>query len=851
MQNTVVNEQFQQDAVRRQLGPAVAQAAEAACRKIAPLWPLKHFVAVNPFLGLADTPFAEAAGIMARTAGARMTLPRSEYRTAIAAGRVRDEDLSAALSAAAGAGEIPESVAALKAAAQQDGASTPVVLSTVADVARDVTDNDWNCFVVERISGWCAAFFDEGQAVWPVSHGGGSFYAAWRQDALIDRTPELSGLKGFRKTIAGLPAEADAVLIVGTARLGLSQSGLEAYFHRLLMTIGGWAGFARYRLWEAELHGGDDLVLTELLSVRVAWDLAILEALTATTDIGPAWARARLGYAEEVQPTAGQVLDGILHSALERAWQRELIEGLVDPQSEADTAMGRKSVQAAFCIDVRSEIFRRALEKVSPQVETIGFAGFFGFPIEYVPVGQTHGGKQCPVLLTPSVTIAETANAGDPANAVEIGRTRLLRRRAAQVWKSFKMAAVSSFAFVETIGLAYIGKIVTDGFGLTRPVPHPASDGLKSTCKNHLAPSIDEHELSGRVTGIPPEVRLEMAETVLKAMSMTDNLARIVLLAGHGSSTVNNPHATGLDCGACGGHTGEANARVAAAVLNDPTVRQGLAARGLAIPQDTIFLAALHDTTTDEVIVYEDTMIPAGHVQELILLKRWLVEAAQLARTERAALLNIDPGRPVDLQIQTRSRDWSQVRPEWGLAGCAAFVAAPRERTQKVDLHGRSFLHSYDWRKDEDFGILELIMTAPMVVASWISLQYFGSSVDNRIFGSGNKVLHNVTGTIGVLEGNGGDLRVGLPLQSVHDGERLVHEPLRLSVFIEAPTDAMNTVIEKHEGVRQLVDNGWLYLFALAEEGRTVYRYTGDLTWEPASATMTGEATTTVGKKAA
>jgi uncharacterized protein len=166
------------------------------------------------------------------------------------------------------------------------------------------------------------------------------------------------------------------------------------------------------------------------------------------------------------------------------------------------------------------------------------------------------------------------------------------------------------------------------------------------------------------------------------------------------------------------------------------------------------------------------------------------------------------------------------------LAGCAAFVAAPRHRTAGLDLGGRAFLHSYDWRQDRHFRTLELIMTAPLVVASWINLQYYGSTVDNRVCGSGNKVLHNVVGTIGVLEGNGGDLRTGLPWQSVDDGERLIHEPLRLSVVIEAPREAINGLIERHETVRELVDNGWLHLFALDDGGRIAARYAGNLDWE-------------------
>ncbi len=178
------------------------------------------------------------------------------------------------------------------------------------------------------------------------------------------------------------------------------------------------------------------------------------------------------------------------------------------------------------------------------------------------------------------------------------------------------------------------------------------------------------------------------------------------------------------------------------------------------------------------------------------------LDSTALKAAERAALLGIAglPDRAVEADVRRRSRDWSQVRPEWALANNAAFIAAPRPRSAGMDLGGRAFLHEYVWEKDSGSQILELIMTAPMVVANWINMQYHGSVVDNRRFGSGNKVLHNVVGgAIGVLEGNGGDLRVGLPLQSLHDGKHWVHEPLRLSGFIEAPQAAMDDIIARHE----------------------------------------------------
>jgi uncharacterized protein YbcC (UPF0753/DUF2309 family) len=159
-------------------------------------------------------------------------------------------------------------------------------------------------------------------------------------------------------------------------------------------------------------------------------------------------------------------------------------------------------------------------------------------------------------------------------------------------------------------------------------------------------------------------------------------------------------------------------------------------------------------------------------------------------------------------------------------------VVAPREHSKQVDLGGKSFLHNYDWKKDAEFGILEVIMTAPMIVTSWINLQYYASTVDNKNFGSGNKTLHNVTAGIGVIEGYSGDLRVGLPMQSVHDGERFQHDPLRLNVVIEAPTEAINQVIAKHPMVRNLFDNQWIYLMAMNDEGQIAQRYTGNQTWE-------------------
>lgn len=172
------------------------------------------------------------------------------------------------------------------------------------------------------------------------------------------------------------------------------------------------------------------------------------------------------------------------------------------------------------------------------------------------------------------------------------------------------------------------------------------------------------------------------------------------------------------------------------------------------------------------------------------------------------------------------------MRPEWGLAGNTAFVVGPRYLTSNANLNGRAFLHTYDWKSDQGFGVLELIMTAPMIVASWINLQYFASTTNNAVFGAGNKVLHNVMGALGVIEGNSGDLKVGLPWQSIHDGSQFIHKPLRLNVVIAAPIQAINEVIRKHSSVRNLVDNNWIHLFAQADDGQVTHKYSGNFIWK-------------------
>lgn len=775
----------------------LATAVDQAARAIPPVWPLASSVAVNPFLGQTDEDLATVAARLARVAGTAVTMPRSWYQERIADGDMIDQDLLDAL-AIAPPTQRPANLAALKAAVHF---STPEIsaLPTVADLAAEASGIDWPGLIAERFGAWAAGYLDEGQALWAAPSGRGA-YAAWRAVATHDLTPEILGLSGFATHVSEAPeAAADAMARV-VRGLGLPAEAAQTYFHQILLTLGGWAQYARYRLWQAELGGGTDATITDFLAIRLIWEAALFDRYQH--QIGARWRSVVAAHALPVTPTLDHVLEAILQEASERAAQRKLAETFAAPGSV--TSGSRPVLQAAFCIDVRSEVFRRALESINPAIQTLGFAGFFGLTASHRRFASDVNEHRLPVLLNAGLT---TRSGGtDDADADQTVR---FKARAKRAWGRFKLAAVSSFAFVEATGPLYVSKLVIDALGL-RGTPVP----------NDPAPRPDPAlDLGARTTA---------AETVLRAMSLTTNFARLVVLAGHGANVVNNPHASGLHCGACGGYSGEVNARLLAALLNDADVRKGLGPQGIDIPADTLFVAGLHDTTTDAVTLYAEDCISAAHATDLNDAKTWLAAAGKIARSERALRL---PNATGEGSLVKRSRDWAEVRPEWALAGCKAFIAAPRRRTAGKNLEGRAFLHDYDWKDDKGFGVLELILTAPVVVASWISLQYYGSTVAPALFGSGNKLLHNVVGGIGVVEGNGGVLRAGLPWQSVHDGENFVHEPLRLSVCIEAPREAMTEILKRHPGVCALFDNRWLHLFALDDTGRMAWRYTGDLEW--------------------
>lgn len=805
----------------------IEAACEQACQQIAPAWPLDRAIAVNPHWSRIGLSVRQVAARMAVLGQIQVFPARSYLSQAWEEGRITEADLAHAINTLPAAGAAGLTPAACVQALSQAPAvpHLPLLIDVLDDDPQRHTRLSWRQAITHQVSQTCAAYFDEHQADWQPERGQG-LYAYWRDTLTHDHgIGVLMGLPHLGRSLHALPATRQDAERWVLQRLNLPQSVWADYLESVLLTVNGWASWCAYLGWQARLDGHSDAHLRDLLAIRLAWGAILLEckedvsARRAFAALQAEWSRADV-LLQQAQEKL--LVDEVWQLALETAYQRQLARRLrvVGAPAGAARAQPAIEVQAAFCIDVRSEPLRRALEAAWPAIQTIGFAGFFGLPVAYTPLATEARRPQLPGLLAPAAevtdrVVAAALETGEPAQDLTAAAAQARQKRFAWAgqWQAASRWPSAAYSFVEAAGVGYIGKLAN----WLRPSPAArARDDLAGL------PARYQPICRPTLTGLALPDKVALATRVLHAMGLDHDLAPLVLLVGHGSQSVNNAHAAALDCGACCGQTGEVNARALAQLLNEPAVRAGLRASGIVVPEQTSFVAALHNTTTDEIEGYDLDLLPLEARARWAQLQTVFAQAGDQVRLERAPRLGLDPRADhaqLLAQLQRRANDGAQTRPEWGLAGNAAFIIAPRSRSLGAVLDGRSFLHDYDAGNDSDGSVLELLMTAPMLVTHWINWQYHASTCDPLRLGSGNKVLHNVVGGhIGVFEGNGGDLRIGLSRQSVHDGQRWVHEPLRLTVVIDAPAPAIEGIIAKHAVVRQLLDNSWLHLWRYDED---------------------------------
>jgi uncharacterized protein YbcC (UPF0753/DUF2309 family) len=488
--------------------------------------------------------------------------------------------------------------------------------------------------------------------------------------------------------------------------------------------------------------------------------------------------------------------------------------------------------QLCFCIDDREDSMRRHIEELDPEIETYAFAGFYGIAMLYQKHGDARPKPLCPANVMPKHLIAERPV--DPADAAGVdARRRAIGRLRHELRVGNRTlvrgSLLSAVAQVESIPLLLrtlfprMAARLAKGSG-ERILPKPATRVVFERER-------DEETVAGLLAGFTALEMSAIVEGVLSAIGITSRFAPLIVVFGHGSTNVNNPHEAAYDCGACAGSKGAPNGRVFALMANHPEVRERLAARGLVIPATTWFVGGYHDTGTDEVLYFDRDEIPATHRAGLIDLEQTMNRARALDAHERCRRFeHIELGASPDealRHVEVRAADLGQPRPELGHATNLLCIVGKRETTRGLFFDRRAFLCSYDPDQDLAGKILEDVLRPALPVCAGINLEYFFSYVDPMLYGCGSKLPQNVSALLGVMDGHASDLRTGLPWQMVE-----IHEPLRLITVVEASVERLTAAIAALPACRRLVDNRWVHLIALDPSDHRLYRL-GEAGYEP------------------
>lgn len=656
---------------------------------------------------------------------------------------------------------------------------------------------------VETIK-WLQVFFDEGQAAikMPLRHLGllKSVRFLLQFDSQIINSDNKQHINRWYPSLSEDP---NLLIKQCLEYLNIPNNMYELYLTLILTTLPGWASYVKYKASESNCQYDNRFLQEEYTALRL---LIICLVFPQGKELLTWHEEALLNINND-----GYSIQNIKN--LESKYRKNLLHNISQKFTGIDTQKTDVQAQLVFCIDVRSEPFRKAIE-AQDNYETYGFAGFFNIPASFTNEMTGESYSSCPVLLNPAHSIIINKNNGNAEKQLNT-KTLLLK-----IYQSLKYNIITAFVLAESLGI--LAGIIM----ILRSVFPKLVSKLSFNFENY----IPELPNLNSIDNIPLLDQFDYASNALRMMGLVNNFAPLVVFCGHGSETQNNAFSTALDCGACGGRHGGLNAFILAHILNKREIRTKLREQNVFIPETTYFVSAEHNTTTDFVKIL-DNYLPRKFDARINKLKFDLLKAKELNSMVRFSKL--DNTTNLSSSPDIRAKDWAQTRPEWGLAGNASFIVAPRAMTKDICLDGRSFLHSYDWNLDRDGKFLTNILTAPMIVAQWINCQYMFSTLDNVAFGAGSKITKNITGKIGAMQGNASDLMHGLPLQSVFSSDQIAyHEPIRLLVIIYAPHELVNGIISKQVLLKKLFGNEWMQLVCIDPIDNNYYHMTGSLKWK-------------------
>ncbi len=711
----------------------------------------------------------------------------------------------------------------------------------------------------EMIHPWlirlCSAFLDQGSAYWPMPYRQRGFYESVR--TLLARRGGV-----FPKYLRGLDKEfgrqqqssfsaTDAVIEYLEAE-NIPESAWQEILQSELLALPGWAGLMR-KLEESPglaPHESIPCSLMDFLAVRLtmARRASVIDAAETAPAENPLKTQERLhlsrsariydaarvvsfsdtevkllsdsdwgSFVNEVKACNGLERRRILHLAYERWHERAILHGLASHRRYRglDCLKDRPRAQVFFCIDEREESIRRALEELDPEIETFGAAGYFGVAVDYRGIDDPHGAAFCPVVVKPRHAVLEQPKAEDAALHDSRRRRRrllgLLMRNSFGSSRSLVRGWLSTTVLGLLSAVPLIGHLLAPRrYAILRDwlnrafLPEPRTE---LRFMRNAAESQDAVE--GLLLGFAAEEKAESVAGVLGPAGLKRGFARLVVILGHGSTSLNNPHESAHDCGACGGRRGGPNARLFAAMANRPEVRFRLRERGIDVPDDTWFIGGYHDTCSDGIELFDLDTLPATHRDQLEIVRKSLDQARALDAHERARRFESCPAgaSPAEAlrHVEERSEHLAQPRPEYGHCTNAVCIVGRRSLTRGLFLDRRAFLVSYDAAQDADDRSLSSLMAAVVPVCAGISLEYYFSFVDNDRYGCGTKLPHNVTSLVGVMDGHASDLRTGLPWQMVS-----IHEPVRILFVVETTPEHLSGVIDRSASLRRMVENRWI-----------------------------------------
>ena len=788
--------------------------------------PIKDFIHHNTLHAVQHLPFHEGVAVAAKMFGARSYLPLDDYQEKYQQGRIKDFAITWAIEHSGCEKQAQEALR--KTLFEKDTIShyPPVSLANqgIRNAWLTRIEVDLNTLVHPILFRLLGNFLDQGISRWSLPKPGENFWDCvlrLAQNSLIPLYPLNESV--VRQL---LTEDQDHVINACLNKIVGDEHLYEQYLLEMLLSHPGWAGMvSMIEQNPKSLLARRDISLKALIAVELVIELAFLHKKRGS-DFASI---ASLPHAEGtpllkhggLKPRIPLRLK-VWHEAMEWSLHSELLAALKPHNSDNTIPLPlTKSIpeaQALFCIDDRECSLRRYLEEVNPAIETFGAAGFFGIDFLYQGLDDAYPVAQCPNIIVPKHLIKESGGQPKPAKKTKTAKLRHMHFGAHSIFRGW--------LYTQTLGIGYSLRMAWSVFrpGSTLPNIRKLSE-VESHSQLHLLRESEEPTEDGYLLGFSFTEMADRVGGLLRNIGLTRNFAPTVVIVAHGSSSVNNPHFAAYDCGACSGKPGAPNARAFAWMANHDAVRAILSERGIDIPKETRFIAALHNTSRDEITYFDKHLLQKHPAPGLHAFQHAMQKALQRNARERCRWFELGPqshsNEEAHEHVMQRATSIFEPRPEYNHSNNLYCIVGRRSLTKDLFLDRRAFLHSYDPTSDNSGDIMVRILSAIIPVCGGINLEYLFSRIDNSVYGAGTKLPHNVIGLLGVANGVEGDLRTGLPSQMIE-----VHEPARLLIVVEQTCAILEKTIAKIGNLKEWIDNDWVRFVSCHPDSRELFLYT-------------------------